>query len=258
MTDDSSYLVSGGDDAVVSVWSVLDVVDADDNAAASVVRDFHSWSDHSQAVTALHVGRGGVRGRVFSASLDRTARVFEIFSRQLVYTVSCDVFITAVVTTPDESWLLVGAGDGTIIAADLRAAACGSSGGLAGGVVMEGAQSQERLEGHTHPVCSLLCVDQGTLLVSASEDGTVKTWDFASRQCIQTTDLKAPITCMVAAGTIDPSEFLRAQPADTDLALFAPLRKFGSTGKPDAAHCFLPLKRSFVDNETEKPAKQGS
>jgi len=257
MTDDSSYLVTGGDDAVISVWNILDVVNVDDNGAESVIRDFHSWSDHSQAITALYVGVGGVRGRVFSASLDRTARVFEIFSRQLLCTISCDVFLTAVVATPDESWLLAGAGDGTIIAADLRAAACRSSGVLAGGVTMEGAQSQERLEGHIHPVCALLSVDQGTLLISASEDGTVKTWDFASRQCIQTTDLKAPITCMEAAGLVDAKVSLRTQPTDTDLAPLAPLKKFGSAGKLDAAHCFLPLKRSLVDNETEKPLKPG-
>ena len=47
MTDDSSFLVSGGDDAVLSVWSVLDVVDADESPSSAVVRDFHSWPDHS-------------------------------------------------------------------------------------------------------------------------------------------------------------------------------------------------------------------
>ena len=60
LTDDASFLVSGGDDAVLSVWNVGDILDSDDGRM--VVRERHSWADHSQAVTALHVGRGGSEG----------------------------------------------------------------------------------------------------------------------------------------------------------------------------------------------------
>ena len=47
LTDDSSYLVSGSDDAVLSVWPVTDLVDDGINSTVSSVRETCSFSDHS-------------------------------------------------------------------------------------------------------------------------------------------------------------------------------------------------------------------
>jgi pre-rRNA-processing protein IPI3 len=273
ITDDCSFLVSGGDDSVVSVWSVDDLVDVSSSsggggagrgggAAGDVVRERHSWSDHSQAVTALHVGHGGARARVFTASLDRTARVFEVFSKQLLYTVACGTFLTTIAASPDEAWLFAGGGDGAIVCVDLRAmavAAAQGSSSSGGGASSHGAglvlavshdASHARLEGHTAPVSGLLCVGMGTLLVSASDDGTVRAWDVASRQCLQTTDLKAPVACLLAAGPLDLAEPRVSGASDQDLAPLAPLRKYAQSGAPAATN--LPVRLVACHHEVGK------
>ena len=255
MTDDCSFLVSGGDDSVLSVWCVDDLVDANTGRAGDAVRERHSWSDHSQPITALHVGRGGARARVFTASLDRTARVYEIFSKQLLYTLACGTFLTTVVASPDEWRLFVGSGDGSIVAVDLRVmAATNSSSGDGGGVIIETGRAHERLEGHAAPVSGLLCADQGTLLVSASEDGTVRCWDVASRQCIQTTDLKSPVTSIIPSGMVDASDARAGAASDQDLAPFAPLRKYAQAGAAGALATYLPVRRFACHHEVGKAA----
>ena len=229
LTDDGSYLVSGGDDSVLTVWSTLDLVD---DAGDGPIREYHSFSDHSQAITAVHVGHGGVRGRIFSSSLDRTVRVFEIFSKQVLFTVSLDSFVTSVVASSDESWLYAGTGDGTIVAIDLRESACAGAESINSG-------GYSRLDGHTQPVTGLICLDQGGSLVSSSEDGTCRAWDLFSKQCVQTTDLKASVTCIVPAGAFNASESRSAGPSEHDICPLVPLRKYPGQGR--GGH--LPLRR---------------
>lgn len=258
MSDDGSFLLSGGDDSVLSVWSLLDVLDEESIASESVVREWHSWSSHSLSVTDIHVGRGGVLGRVFSASLDRTACIFELFSKQLLFTISCEQYLTSVVATPDESWLFLGTGDGSIVSVDLRSAAKSNSAG-AESVLMEGERSQLVMEGHTGPVSKLLIADEGSLLASGSEDGTVKAWDVRSRTCIQTTDLKAPITCMIQVNyeSLDDAQLATST---QDPVPFAILKKFGGIGVTESAVVSsLPLRRSLYESAvgkcTQKRAK---
>jgi len=229
LTDDCSYLVSGGEDAVISVWPVLDLVDADD--VQTRVSEGHSWTQHSLAVTNVHVGRGGLCARVFSSSLDRTVCVFEIFSKQLLFTIACGVFLTSVVTTPDESWLFVGCGDGGILAVDLR--------------TNDSASNMITMEGHSGVVTDLLSVDQGTILLSSSEDGTVKVWDVSSRQCVQSIDLKEPVSCLAAVAKSAHCTNVN----EHDLVPFAPLKKFGNAVMPTTTS-LLPLRRTVSSHSS--------
>ena len=45
------------------------------NSAASSAKPRHLWSQHTLPVTDVHVGYGGTRARVASASLDHTCKV---------------------------------------------------------------------------------------------------------------------------------------------------------------------------------------
>jgi len=175
------------------------------------------------AITSVHVGRGGVKGRIFSSSLDRTVRIFEIFSKRLLYSVVCSSFVTCVVSNPEETWLFAGTGDGAIIAVDLREAARNTSSDNS--ILIESDKSQIRMEGHSQPVTALLSLNQGTLLVSASEDGTVRAWDSRSRQCVQTNDLKAPVTALCLAPRFDPAEAREGVNAEQDFVPLLPLKK---------------------------------
>jgi pre-rRNA-processing protein IPI3 len=244
-----SFIVSAGDDAVISVWNVYDLVDSSENDGMGSIRERHSFTDHSLAVTSVFVGHGGVRARIFSASLDRTARVFEIASKQMLYSVAFPTFLISIVASPDESCLFLGGGDGVVFLVNLTAAAASNS--AAGSNFIESADSLITFEGHTQAISKLLLIDQGTVLLSSSEDGTIRTWDVASRQCIRTIDMKAPVTCMALARAFDLSE---GPQVSDDFALFAPLKKFGSTNSAASGESgYLPMKRHSSHYEVGKP-----
>lgn len=173
LTDDGSFLVSAGDDAIVSAWNLSLVVSRGDRtfgAQEEPVREFHSWNDHTLPVSDMHVGAGGIRGRVFTVSLDRTFRVLELFSQQLLLSISLDVYLTAVTVHPDETWAFVGQGDGHIARLALDATAEAPEG------------KDDKLLGHTQAVTAVACIKHGTELVSASEDGTLRIWDLVTQR----------------------------------------------------------------------------
>ncbi len=158
---------------------------------------------------------------MFSTSLDCTAKIFEIFSKQLLFTVACSSSLTSVIASRDESRLYLGCGDGAIVFVDLEAEE----------------PVQMRVEGHTLPLTGLALISLDGVLVSASEDGTVRSWDVSSKQCIQSTQLKEPVFCLVLVS--EAAEEVKEQ----DLVPLQALRKHGTAtgrGSLDLA----PLRRT--------------
>ncbi|CAN0427165.1 unnamed protein product, partial [Ectocarpus sp. 12 AP-2014] len=226
---DGCFLYSGGEDAMVSSWNMLAAVDPDGGDAfkgggggggKSSLPATWTSSEHSLPVTCLHAAKAG--GRVYSCSLDRTAKAWDSCSGRLLLSVTCPAFLKAVATDPAEAFLFAGGGGGTIFQLDISAtavaatasnAAVATSSGVlqfeeeaesekhdpswglrlpeasfgGGGSGADGGGLQE-LHGHEKAVTSLSVTADSSVLVSSSEDGTVRSWHVASRQCVQKTE----------------------------------------------------------------------
>lgn len=85
-TDDDSFLISGGEDAIIKVWNLADLLEVFHHfffsllliilqANAGTIQPFCSWADHSLPISDLYIGAGGPNGRLASVSLDRTCKV---------------------------------------------------------------------------------------------------------------------------------------------------------------------------------------
>lgn len=187
-----ALLVSGGADGVVHCWDVAELCDESGGeggeggggeGGSGSVAPHATWALHSQAVTAVAFspGSGSIGGpgasRVVSCSLDRTVRWWDVASRTCLLCVTVPAGATAV--CPDatgRSWL-VGATDGVVYVLD-AAPGTGGSAPVSGGAGNEvGA-----FVGHTAAVTCLCCSSEGGVLVSGSDDGSVRLWDVASRQ----------------------------------------------------------------------------
>ena len=194
-TPDGSVLVTGGDDTVVSAWSLSTLLDP---ALAShpSINPTHSWAEHSLPVTALTTGLcdGGGAGLVVSASADRTCKMWTLGGGHLLRTIELPAAICAVAVDACEATLYAGAADGRVFEVPLNASAAigesygavmagstapGSTGSM-GSTGRSGASAT--LEGHTRAVSALACTADGERVVSASDDGTCRVWDVASRQ----------------------------------------------------------------------------
>ncbi|CAH0481654.1 unnamed protein product [Peronospora belbahrii] len=216
LTSDDSHLITAGEDALVHVWRLVDLLD-EPNTASSFqqgVTPIVSFTDHVLPVTSLHVGLGGVNARIYTSSLDRTCKIWSITSSQCLYSVSCPSYVNACVADPMEHRLFMGCGNGRIYALDLNAAAASvtaasarvasASTGLSSGIGNNilpwspDALLPHSFDGHESSVITLRVHASGAFLVSGDESGVVHVWDSLSRQSLRTIKLfKGKITALV-------------------------------------------------------------
>jgi pre-rRNA-processing protein IPI3 len=71
---DEASLFTGGDDAVVHSWKLLDLVDS--NLRSEEIMPVRSWNEHTLAITSILCGSGAaLNARLYTSSLDQTVKV---------------------------------------------------------------------------------------------------------------------------------------------------------------------------------------
>lgn len=242
LTSDDSHLVSAGEDAVVHVWRLVDILDEPDVTSSFTqgLLPMRSFTEHALPVTSLHVGRGGANARIFTSSLDRTCKVWSLVSAQSLFSVSCPSHVNACATDALEHRLFMGCGDGRVYALDLNAAASSHTAAHARIASANGASAApwdttgspllpDAFEGHEGEVTALRVDSSGAFLVSGDDRGAVRVWDAVSRQSLRTLQL--------FKGRVSALELL-PRPAN----LFHQSKRGGSNG-PTAELPVAPLKK---------------
>lgn len=128
-TADGSFLVSGGEDAIVNVWLLGDCLapaDASESVSGSSssggggeCTPYAQWSDHALTVTSVFCSPLGPAGRIVTASLDRTCRVWEVASKSLIasFVLPCGLHCAAM--DPAETVIAAAGADGNIYSVPL-------------------------------------------------------------------------------------------------------------------------------------------
>jgi pre-rRNA-processing protein IPI3 len=179
-TDDGSHVVTGGDDAAVHVWRVRDLLlKSAEGAAAHAV---HTWAEHTLPVTAVYVGSGGGWARVFTASQDRTIKIWELATGVLLHTLVLPSDVTCLAVDLAEQVLFAGCGDSKIYRVLLQPAGVTSLPGL----LDSSRAGDHTLAAHEGEILALALAVDGSCLVSAAKDGTLKVravvvYDFGLR-----------------------------------------------------------------------------
>ncbi|XP_053228735.1 WD repeat-containing protein 18 isoform X1 [Podarcis raffonei] len=181
-TDDSSHFLSGAKDSLVIVWNLYSVLQAE-NSQSPEPR--HVWSRHSLPITDLCCGMGGPMARAATASLDQTAKLWEISSGDLLLSVVFDVGILSVTLDLTEYHMFCGGMDGSIFQVDLCAWPVQRERGF-----QTERESAKIFKGHRNQVTCLSVSTDGSLLLSGSHDETVRLWDIQSKQCLRTVNYK--------------------------------------------------------------------
>jgi pre-rRNA-processing protein IPI3 len=252
-TDDAAFIVSGGQDALLSAWEPGALL-----PRAEPPRAFVEWSDHGLAVTAVHCCAGGAGARVVSASEDRTCRVWHVPSRTLLATLLFPSPIAAVVVDPEERRLFAAAADGCVYRVELdaatAAAAASSSSSSSSSAAAAAASAPSApsafgdltlakfaMAGHERAVLALALTHDGSRLVSGAADGTLRLWDARSGQLLKTMS-KGRRAMHAVAVVLDAEGFFARPPRpgrparDVARRTFSHLHKqVWTPGQPDAA-----------------------
>ncbi|KAJ8866090.1 hypothetical protein PR048_033614 [Dryococelus australis] len=191
--DDGSHFVSAGEDCMVAVWSLAQLVSAD--VGQVVVHDpskrtepRHIFRDHSLPVHDLHIGRGGMHARLFTASMDRTCKVHDLASNMLLLTVVFESCLTAVIVDPVESEAFVGTVTGDVYQFSLREPPRALE------QLVHRDKNVKMFTGHKGAVTSLSVSLDSLTLLSGAEDSSIIFWHIPSRQATKTVSHKGPVT----------------------------------------------------------------
>ncbi|KXZ54863.1 hypothetical protein GPECTOR_4g935 [Gonium pectorale] len=213
-----SLLLSGGEDTLVYAWLLPELLDPSlDPSSPAFTRPapLHAWSDHTLPVTALAAGAGEAAALVASASLDRTVKLRRLADGALLRSVALPAAINDMVLDAGEQVLYAAGADGAVYEVPLlgdsapgvsgrgSAAAAVGSAGAAAASSHAGGEGFRAFQGHSRPVTCLALATlghasggggarglSGEVLVSGSQDGTVRVWDVDSGQPVQV--LNAP------------------------------------------------------------------
>jgi pre-rRNA-processing protein IPI3 len=73
-TRDEAFVFTGGEDAVLHVWRMMDLVDFD--RPSDEAMPVKTWNDHTLAITGISCGIGtALTTRLYTSSLDHTVKV---------------------------------------------------------------------------------------------------------------------------------------------------------------------------------------
>ena len=187
---DGAWLLSGGGDGGVSLWDVADVCDS--GASSNSVSPFRAWpSAHTLPVTCVAAGAGRIGPLAASASLDHSVVLFAATAGVMLRRVQFGSPCRCLCLEGGEHSLYVGCEDGNIFEVDLVGRGEEENGNGINKrreqevVLPPGASAL--LSGHGGAVTSLASPPSAnsSVLVSGSEDGTVRVWDAASRATLR-------------------------------------------------------------------------
>ncbi|KAJ2080875.1 Pre-rRNA-processing protein ipi3 [Coemansia sp. RSA 988] len=209
LASDVGVLVSGGEDAVVHVWLLSQALDRQALGGAGVA-PIVTMAEHTMPISAITIPQTGLlagRTRVYTAARDQTCKQWSVRmgrsdegyagEAQLLATFLYPAAVNDIAVDRGETRVFAGTTDGLF---QTNLYACTKSG--ADAVGDERVESElAALGGASDAVFSNVHIEypaaerhiaavslghDGTLVVSASQEGAVRVWDTASRQCIRT------------------------------------------------------------------------
>eukprot|EP00002_Diphylleia_rotans_P031206 TRINITY_DN6474_c0_g1_i2.p1 TRINITY_DN6474_c0_g1~~TRINITY_DN6474_c0_g1_i2.p1 ORF type:complete len:316 (-),score=54.65 TRINITY_DN6474_c0_g1_i2:20-967(-) len=171
-TDDGLYIISGGQDGLVQVWSITSLASSGDGP----IKPQRVWSSHSLPVTDIHVGIGGSRSHVYTCSLDRTCKIFDLASGVMIRSMLIPSAANCCVTDCAENVVYIGAFDGNIYQFDF-------SGFVAQNQSMsDSTELSHAFVGQGSPITTIALSMDSTILITGTSAGVIDVWDVASRQ----------------------------------------------------------------------------
>ncbi|KAF5476578.1 hypothetical protein F2P56_003315 [Juglans regia] len=105
-SNDDSLLISGSEDGMICVWSVISLIDMEDSRNLPPL--LHYSSEHLSSITSLLTASGSSSSLLVSSSLDGTCKVWDFVTGRLIQTQVYPLGVTASVLHSEEEILFCG------------------------------------------------------------------------------------------------------------------------------------------------------
>lgn len=188
-TDDGSHFISAGQDGMMLVWKLSNILDASIYSNQETA-PLYSFSDHTLPITDVFVGKGGMRALAASVSLDRTCRIYDLASGTLLLNLVFPEALTSITIDNLDTKVYVGTFDGNIYEFSLQSPPRTKEYHLN----HETLTTKQRFIGHKSAVTTLSMSLDGETLLSGGNDETVHFWHIPSKQIIRSIPHKGAVT----------------------------------------------------------------
>jgi WD40 repeat protein len=196
-TSNDSVVITAGQDAIIHCWLLSDLISKKStnfssqstnftqlSGVSSVLAPFHSFSDHSLAVVALFCPQSHNNiSLVYSISMDRTLKIWDISFRTLVGSVILPATPSCLAVEEQSNLAFVGATDGAIYKISLNNMNSSNNSNSGNSSAINNVRNSEnvfKMLGHTLPVTSLALNFDHSLLLSSSLDSSLRQWSISS------------------------------------------------------------------------------
>ncbi|CCH44739.1 Pre-rRNA-processing protein [Wickerhamomyces ciferrii] len=191
-TSDGSYLVSGGKDARVLIWKIIDLISfvKDDD---KVIKPVQIISDNTLEITDIFINNSIHQdSKIYTVSRDSTIRVYETTNFQLISTFIVGQQVESIVVDSADRAIYLGLNNGNIRQINIyepnpATNVLEAKGGYGKVITLsEDHQLTNTLTHHSpNPVTSLGLSLDGSLLVSGDSSGKITISDVLSKQIVK-------------------------------------------------------------------------
>ncbi|RLV93223.1 Pre-rRNA-processing protein [Spathaspora sp. JA1] len=185
-----TFLVTGGDDARVIVWNIVDLLTSDVQA-----KPYFSITDHTLPITDILLSESGglIQDlRLYTTSTDCTVRVYDVISKSLLTTFVLPYGVNCITKDPANRAIYVGLVNGLIRTIPLytinkNTSVLESIGGLNKIITID--NDVNLINTFTHHNVGITQLEislDGTSIISGDESGVVYASDIVTKQIIKT------------------------------------------------------------------------
>jgi pre-rRNA-processing protein IPI3 len=213
ITKNSQYCISVSEEGMAKAFDLTRCLEIDDLSRNNTLSPYKSWSPHTLPIQDAILLDSLASVRVVTCSLDKTLVMYDVHSGTQCLRISLPEALESIACNPGGDIVCVGSSVGSIFVVDMSISAIASSAALSvsninylggdtnpslidmshvegvaavNGATMNGLpKGISRVEGHTKAVtCLAFSIDNCTLL-SGSEDGTLRSWNIWTKQCMK-------------------------------------------------------------------------
>ena len=186
-----NFLISCGDDAVVHIWNLADLLDEQ----VDHVEPCRSMNEHSMPITGLYCEPASSvceEARIYTCSEDKTLKVTDLSLGECILTILLPEPASSLAVCPSKVYIGLLTGD--IVAVNMVSLAFDSK--LTGDRVLTLDKIEEHTEimrFHKTKVVSMCFCMTAEKLFSADSSGKIAIWDLESSQAVKSFDCGVPI-----------------------------------------------------------------
>ncbi|KAJ5080099.1 wd repeat-containing protein [Anaeramoeba ignava] len=200
-------IITTGEEGSICCWSLVEMISLStsimqesNSEIQSLIKPLRKWTQHTLPVSDIYISPNG---RIYSASLDRTSKIFDIYTGDMLASIIFPSYLNRILVDNNERFLYVASGKGDVCQVSLcddlqlgnkdithskitNSTFIKNSSVGPQSLTFLDSSTKQIFSGHKTSVSAMNCILDGSVLITGDLEGNVKIWDTFTKQCLNT------------------------------------------------------------------------